>query len=356
MNFVKKTLALLLAMVIVVGILSNVPTEAKKFSLATPKITVKTIKDSTGVKITIGKTKDADGYEVWIKGKSTNDKEYKKYVNLNGSLESADEINVTEYINESGESRRTLTIKYLPEGSYTVKVLSWNDKSGTRKYSKYCKKKSFKLKSQKSKGLNTKYDFSKVKKGDIIKFGSYEQDLDYTNGKEPIEWIVLEKTTKSILLISKYALDCVPYNIEYDNVTWETCTLRKWLNNVFLKTAFNKTEQGMINSTTLKNHSNTEFGTSGGNSTNDKVFLLSQQEMINTDYGFSDNYTTHDKNRVCTLAWDKHSACWWLLRSPGFKSDKACCVSSYGEVDSFNNGVGDINYGIRPALHLNLQS
>ncbi|MBP3696995.1 MAG: hypothetical protein J6J45_05560, partial [Clostridia bacterium] len=73
-------------------------------------------------------------------------------------------------------------------------------------------------------------DFSDTQVGDYITFGSYEQDNDLSNGKEPIEWLVLDKQDGKVLVISKYALDAKPYNDEYVDVTWETCTLRSWLN------------------------------------------------------------------------------------------------------------------------------
>ncbi len=48
---------------------------------------------------------------------------------------------------------------------------------------------------------------SVVEVGDVIYFGSYEQDNNLSNGKEEIEWIVLAKENRKALLISKYALD-----------------------------------------------------------------------------------------------------------------------------------------------------
>ena len=56
--------------------------------------------------------------------------------------------------------------------------------------------------------------------GDIITFGSYEQDNNTLNGKENIEWLVLAKEDDRILVTSKYALDCQQYNTEYTGVTW----------------------------------------------------------------------------------------------------------------------------------------
>ena len=50
--------------------------------------------------------------------------------------------------------------------------------------------------------------------GDTFEFGKYEQDNDLSNGKERIEWIILEKEDNRILAISKYVLDGKSYNSE----------------------------------------------------------------------------------------------------------------------------------------------
>ena len=49
-----------------------------------------------------------------------------------------------------------------------------------------------------------------AKPGDIVIFGSYEQDNDESNGTEDIEWLVLAREDNKALLISKYALDVQP--------------------------------------------------------------------------------------------------------------------------------------------------
>ena len=51
-----------------------------------------------------------------------------------------------------------------------------------------------------------------VQVGDIIEFGSYEQDNTEANGAEPIEWRVLEVSGGSALAVSEYALDARAYN------------------------------------------------------------------------------------------------------------------------------------------------
>ena len=49
--------------------------------------------------------------------------------------------------------------------------------------------------------------------GSSVYFGSYEQDNDTEDGAEPIEWLVLAVDNDKALLLSRYALDCQPYNM-----------------------------------------------------------------------------------------------------------------------------------------------
>ncbi len=388
-NVLRRMLAVMLAMLLVAGMFSSVKAEAKELqALKVPTIKVKASGNS--VKITINKTKEAEGYEVIIgfvgeinelykdagaaKGNwpmtvsAGKDKEGKKIEWTVGHSG----LNETLTIEKDGKKKRTVTLKPLPAGNLTVKVRSYNEKKyGSKRYSEYSKEKTVTVKDKSSIGYKTEYDFSKAKKGDIIKFGAYEQDNDYTNGREAIEWIVLEKTKKSLLVISKYALDQVSYNTRYTSVTWETCTLRKWLNEKFYSKAFNKTEQGLIKTVTLENFDNPQYNKPGGNDTKDKVFLLSLFDMRNSDYGFSDEYDTQDENRTCgATAYaiaqgvytsnsyktkDGEDTCYWWLRSPGRWADDAADVCDSGSVRVSGRDVNYVNVGVRPALYINLK-
>ena len=86
----------------------------------------------------------------------------------------------------------------------------------------------------KAKDIYKKQHSFDKKVGHYVSFGKYEQDNNTSNGKEKIEWLVLEVKDGKALVISKYALDCKPYNTSSTNVTWETCSLRNWLNNDFI--------------------------------------------------------------------------------------------------------------------------
>ena len=219
-----------------------------------------------------------------------------------------------------------------------------------------------------------------AKRGDIILFGNYEQDNDTSNGKEPIEWIVLSNSGSELFVLSKYGLSNKMYNTDWVFVTWEECTLRKWLNEVFYNVAFSETDKKLIKKTKVKNTDNPEYGTSGGNDTKDRVFLLSLEDMVNTRYGFSSDYYEDDIARCCAAtafaiahgaytSWydaeaeewmqcviaDGEPTCWWWLRSPGGYECTAAFVTPVGTVYAGGmKNFGDNAYAVRPALVIDL--
>ena len=199
------------------------------------------------------------------------------------------------------------------------------------------------------------YNKSEYKVGKTIEFGNYPQDKDGT--EKPIEWIVMKKEGNQVLLLSKYVLDAKPYNEEFEDVTWETSDIRQWLNNEFYTTAFNKAEKAKIQTSLIKNEDNSKYGTNGGNDTEDKVFLLSEKEAETL---FSD-----EEERIAKATEyaeksgvyvNKEKVAWWWLRSPGYHGHHAAVVNKYGWVDRDGSCVSIYSGGVRPALHLNLQS
>ena len=203
-----------------------------------------------------------------------------------------------------------------------------------------------------------------IKVGDTYTFGAYEQDNSTSNGKEAIEWTVLDKDGMSLLLISKQALDCQQYNTSYTDVTWESCSLRKWMNGTFLNKAFNAEEQAQIQNTTVSADKNPEYNTNPGNATTDKVFLLSINEVekyFNSDearkcaptaYAKAQGAYTSDSYKTASGA----ATCWWWLRSPGGNQYFAASVNYYGSVNYGGYAVNNDTAAVRPALWINLDS
>lgn len=73
--------------------------------------------------------------------------------------------------------------------------------------------------------------------GSTVAFGGYEQDGDVSNGKEDVEWLVLERKDNMALLLSERCLDCLPYYERDADKDWEKSTLYVWLNSDFLDAA-----------------------------------------------------------------------------------------------------------------------
>ena len=178
-----------------------------------------------------------------------------------------------------------------------------------------------------------------VEVGDTIEFGHYEQDNNTSNGKEIIEWIVLAKNSDTILVISKYALDCREYNKDDISVNWETCSLRKWMNGSFVNSAFSSGERKMIAHAVLPV---------------DKVFLLSVPEA---NKFFSSNVARKCEPTEYAIAQDTYvfddNTCLWWLRSSDF-SDTTGSVDSEGAVLINISSVQYSRAAIRPAICIRL--
>ena len=219
---------------------------------------------------------------------------------------------------------------------------------------------------------------------DCVYFGNYYQNdtngdgtVNMSDSKQPIKWRVLSVSGNDAFLMADQNLDAKPYNETVSDVTWETCTLRSWLNGYtsasnaagfsyssdnFINTAFTTEEKSAIYLSRVDNKDNSQYGTEGGNTTWDKVYLLSIDEASNQAYGFNSIFGADSKTRVSTNTTytagktgmhPAETANWWWLRSPGIYSYYA------SEVDCNGYGYGGYNVNltdvaVRPVLHLDL--
>ena len=224
---------------------------------------------------------------------------------------------------------------------------------------------------------------------DCIYFGNYWQGdtigdsrTDKNDAKRPVKWRVLSVNGDDVFLLADRNLECLEYNGTDTGVTWETCTVRSWLNgygeeqnkeekdyrqNSFINHAFTPEERSAIRTTNVVNKDNPEYGTEGGNDTADQVYLLSINEVTNPAYGFSPDSNQYAKSREAkNTEYAKGREAWastgseyagngfWWLRSPGCSSRNASYVNDYGSVVYHGNFVGFSGNVVRPALHLSL--
>ena len=169
-----------------------------------------------------------------------------------------------------------------------------------------------------------------VPPGGKTRFGNYD-------------WYVLDKQPDRALIITEKVIEKRAYHHEECEITWETCDMRKYLNGEFYN-SFSDADRARIVEVTNDNPDNPWYGTRGGNSTKDKIFLLSIGEMIRY-FGDSGQIKTRymypspwgdwckdeflpwidDQYNVNRRAVDDDGVCahYWL-RSPG---SNECCVA-----------------------------
>lgn len=180
-----------------------------------------------------------------------------------------------------------------------------------------------------------KNPFKGCQVGDVVEFGSYEQDGDTSNGKEPIEWRVLAVEGNRAYAVSQKALDARAFNEDADDGNdWGSSDLKKWLENDFASQAFTSDEMSEIDGapTLLSVDEANEYF----NSDVYRMCMSTQQALYNgalaTEGGIYDG-----------------TCCWWL-RSPGDDSFLAAYVGTVGRVFSSGNNVDFTDLAVRPAL------
>ena len=195
-----------------------------------------------------------------------------------------------------------------------------------------------------------------------IYFGNYWQTVnseDATDSnKEPVKWRVLSNDG-NLFVVSDQNLDCIEYNTSAVTVTWEECSLRKWLNSKFLDNAFTTQEQAAVLESLVVNQDGAK-GSEAGSDTYDKVYLLSIYEVIDPELGFPTDWKDKGGTRVTlnteyakskgALTNTDMSGAWWL-RTPG-DANNAANVFNAGNVFVRGGSVNNFLFAVRPAMNI----
>ncbi len=204
--------------------------------------------------------------------------------------------------------------------------------------------------------------------GQTITFGHYMMESKIIL---PIKWEILDVDNKNLLLISKTILDIQPFQRKWEDVTWENCDLRHWLNKTFFSRAFNYRDRKRIVETSV-------------DSGRDKIFILSAEEAVkylcmtkdsNGNY-YSENAVGQPTKYACSLgAYSKtvvkdwcgfkkykyselflnKTVGWWWLRTPGYRQSNVMYVYDDGSIDATGLGNSRDYVGVRPALWITLE-
>ena len=204
----------------------------------------------------------------------------------------------------------------------------------------------------------------KLQPGQTVTMGHYPKVSD------SITWQILDVQSDQALLIAQKGLDVQPYHTKYGSVTWETSSLRDWLNTTFLNGAFTAEEQTAIRTTYVDNGKAQGcdlWDTDGGNNTQDKVFLLSYGEAKKYFDIATPGIDGPEKARIQPTKYaedqgayvseefetaDGKDATRWWLRSPGCNQLDAACVHARGCIGE--QMCSNKDTCVRPAMWVDL--
>ncbi|MCL2467499.1 MAG: DUF6273 domain-containing protein [Micrococcales bacterium] len=174
-----------------------------------------------------------------------------------------------------------------------------------------------------------------------------------------IDWRVLEVVdTHRALLFADRVIGTGPYHMAQEDVTWEQCDLRRWLNTEFFW-SLGETLTSRVLPTTVENAPNPVYGTRGCGDTTDGFFLLSMTEAAVQFTGREpSNWKTYQLSlgKNARAKDEKGESAWWWLRSPGGHPGGAASVYGQGDLYEYGRVVSVASGGVRPAFWLNLQS
>ena len=181
-----------------------------------------------------------------------------------------------------------------------------------------------------------------------------------------ITWYVLAKDTVNdrALLLSQKILEERPFysNGTTNNNNWKDSTLRTYLNGAWL----NAHTRVKANAVEVTLYSQNQINNTALDTTQDKVFLLSQADVFGTWYNSNTDQTVTDTrlytyngaplalkdNDALKVALNGSSADWWWLRSPRGNTRYVASVSYNGRLDY--GSCSGTTVGVRPAFWYDL--
>ncbi|MBO4317430.1 MAG: hypothetical protein J5855_04020 [Mailhella sp.] len=189
---------------------------------------------------------------------------------------------------------------------------------------------------------------SDLRTGQLLRFGGWDN--------KDLNWYVLDiQGRKVMLMLAEAELGKIPYNEKKEPVTWETCTLRQWLNGEFYAKAFTENEKKYILEVTVPADRNPYFSNvDSGKAAQDRVFLLSIPEY--------EKLLTSEEMRIFMKPGKIHKqgerdGVYWWLRSPGCESIKAAFVFNHGNaLFTYGDWVTNGFIAVRPILWIELKS
>lgn len=191
------------------------------------------------------------------------------------------------------------------------------------------------------------------REGALVTFGRFFQARSRNRGRTPVEWRVLKQEGSRFLLIAEKGLDCKYYNLNEDT-TWETSTIRAWMNTDLAGEMFSDAEWTCVCETDCPVPVHPVYKADPGNATKDKLFLMSYDELM--------EWFPTEESRLCECTYyainrganSGSKWCNWWLRTPGKLNSTAMAVISSG--DLYDGNVYYSPYTVRPMMWIDLDA
>lgn len=194
-----------------------------------------------------------------------------------------------------------------------------------------------------------------------------EEGTEYYFKVEPIRWRVVKQSGGEATLVcdgilANHVFD--GYNDGTYSNNYAESDVRAWLNGTFYEQAFTDAEKQKILNTTVDNSAASTGAVSNDyacEDTNDKLYLLSFDEVVNNSDGFA-NFTT----QMMTSDYSRASGAymnvgahygygWWWTRSPYvYGGYDAYQISYDGGSEVYVTSVRATSRGVVPVLRINI--
>ena len=203
---------------------------------------------------------------------------------------------------------------------------------------------------------------------------------------QPMRWRVLDIRENKALLLADRMPDSVPFHDADESVTWEECTLRSWLNGYgaeankqgtdytgqgLIDLAFTDEEREAVLPTQCRNLANRDYGTNSGGDTEDRLFILSNEEVFEGEnagrYGFDASRDFDDPAKrftstlyaKCMGAWwspvdDYAGNSFWFMRTSGYTARSITYICDFGFIYSRGTLATCSDAGVLPAMWIDL--
>ena len=206
----------------------------------------------------------------------------------------------------------------------------------------------------------------------------YSMNTVYWFKYEPISWTIISENESNgtIFVVCDMIIDSQEFYKDYSEIrviggkniyanNYAHSAVREWLNETFYNTAFDMTQMQSIITTMVDNSAESTGEISNSyvcEDTQDKIYLLSYQDVVNTNYGFLSDYSEPDNarkkyntdyaNSQGAFVGPTGEGYWWLRSPYDFEDSGVFVVGDYGLGGHTSTDYNIV--GIVPALQIRL--